>query len=195
MAFEDGDEAPLGGAAGAWPGLSPAEQAALAKAPKRAGWRDAAGKAWNLPNTALGLAYGGLGMAAGEAGYLLGLQRAPPRISLRDNAVQFTNNPFGGPSAVTLGNATVWREDPYDPDDRYWHDATGNPMLENGHTYPEHETQHTYQGQQLGPFYLPSNLLGGVNSMLHGTGWHGDANWNETGPQQNPPRPWPPRRR
>jgi len=154
-------------------------------------WRDVAGKIWNAPNTAVGLLYGGVGMAAGEAAHLMGLQEKAPRVFLGNNGVQFVNNPLGGRSAITLGNATVSYRDPYDPSDGYWHYPDGSPILENGHTNPQHEIQHTYQGQQLGPLYLPSNLLGGLNAVLRGKEWHDDANWNETGPQMNPPRPWP----
>ena len=50
---------------------------------------------------------------------------------------------------------------------------------------------HTYQGEQLGPFHLPSNVLGGLNSVVRGEGWHGPGNWNEAGPLRNSPRPWP----
>jgi hypothetical protein len=151
---------------------------------------DVAGKLWNSPNTVLGLAYGGLGMGVGAIARLARLQARAPGIRWRDNAFHFTHNPFGGVGAVTLGNTTTWIGDPYDPGDRIWHDGRGRPLLEGGHTYPEHETAHTYQGQHLGPLYLPSNLLGGLAAMLHGETWHGARNWNERGPQADPPRPW-----
>lgn len=169
-------------------GMTLQDHVALARAPKRSdrpGW-GLAGKIRNAPNTALGLLYGGAGMVAGEVGTALGLQHTAPRIRLRDNAVQFTNTPF--PGALTLGNTTVWNGDPYDPNDHSW---DGRARLE-GHPVPDHERQHTYQGEQLGPLYLPSNVLGGLNAMLHGQDWHGAANWNEQGPKANPPRPWMP---
>lgn len=150
------------------------------------------GKAWNLPNTAIGLAYGLGGHLAGK------VMRKNPHISLRGNAVQFVNNPLGGVSAITLGNATVWNGNPYDPKDSSgpdWFEADGTPRRENGHSVPEHEEQHTRQGELLGPLYLPSNLLGGANALLRGQGWHGEGNWNETDPQMNPARPWPRTRR
>jgi hypothetical protein len=162
----------------------------------RARLADAAGKAWNAPNTALGLAYGALGMAVGALACALGRQAAAPRLCWRDNAFQFTRNPLGGLGAITLGNAVVWIGDPYDPADPAWRAPDGTPALENGHSYPEHERQHTIQGQQLGPLYLPSNLAGGVLSLIldrDGRGrptWHGPHNWNERGPMANPPRPW-----
>lgn len=170
------------------------EQTGPAKAPRRIGWRNLLGKLWNAPNTAIGLIYGALGAAAGGLAHAIG--GAPkPRIFWRDNAVQFTNNPFGGLGAITLGNTTIWTGDPYDPLDRVWHDD-GVPRRESrtatepGHTYPEHEIQHTYQGEQLGPVYLPSNLLGGLTAVLRGEGWHGPSNWNERGPQRPNPVPW-----
>jgi hypothetical protein len=185
------------------PLMSPEEHAALARAPKltdRPGWglvKDIAGKVWNAPNTALGLLYGGAGMAAGEVGHLLGLQKKAPGVQWRNNALQFTNNPLGGVGALTLGNTTTWVGDPYDPTDSRWFE-NGQPAREPGtrHTYPEHETPHTYQGQQLGPLYLPSNIAGGVMGLLFDRdkdghpNWHGPHNWNEAGPQSDPPRPW-----
>lgn len=155
--------------------------------------KDVVGKLFNAPNTALGVTYGALGQAVGEIGHAVGLQEKRPKVFLRDNALQFTNNPFGGVGAITIGNATVWRDDPYDPQDRRWH-TNGAPDLEKGHTYPEHETQHTYQGERLGPLYLPYNIAGGLNALAHGQDWHGSANWAERGPQGQPPQPWPPRR-
>jgi hypothetical protein len=143
------------------------------------------------------LAYGGLGDVVGEVRHALGFQAGRPKVFWKDNAVQFTNNPFGGESAITLGNATTWLHDPYDPADPFYHKdgKTGlemTPGSDKGHTFPEHETQHTYQGEQLGPAYLPSNVLGGLNALFHGEPWHGPHNWNERGPQLTPPVPWAP---
>lgn len=152
------------------------------------------GKWRNAPNTAIGLAYGLMGHVAGKAA------GRRSRIGLGGNAVQFFDNPFGGVSAVTLGNATIWNGDPHgrrgapDPGARIWHDAKGNPELENGHTLMEHERQHTLQGEMLGALYLPSNLLGGLNALGKGEAWHGAGNWNETGPMDSPSRPWKTRR-
>lgn len=177
------------------------ERAAIERAPKLSGrvgrslrrLGDVAGKVWNGPNTLLGLTYGALGAGVGGLAYLTGLQKVPPGVRWRDNAVQFTQNPAGGVGAITLGNATVYRGDPYDPKDQFWYEEGGNPKtIENGHSIGDHERQHTYQGEQLGPLYLPSNLFGGLNALLHGQDWHGNANWNERGPKLNPPQPWAP---
>lgn len=137
-----------------------------------------AGKIWNLPNSLIGLGYGTLGYLAGWPSYLLGLQDDRPRITTGNNAVQFTDNPFGGPSAITLGNVEVFGYGPNAKDINYGR-------------MKQHEEQHTSQGEQLGPFYLPSNILGGAAGVLIDGSWHGPHNWNEVGPQLRPPVPWP----
>jgi hypothetical protein len=138
---------------------------------------DIAGKIWNLPNSILGAAYGAAGYLAGWPSYFLGLQDNPPGITSGNNAIQFTDNPFGGVGAITIGNTQTFAPDTSRTDNRK---ALG-----------PHEEQHTYQGQQLGPFYLPSNILGGASGLLIDGEWRGGHNWNEVGPYQNPPRPWP----
>lgn len=197
MAFGNADEG-YGGASGEGdgPGLTLDDQVALAKAPMRRGWRDIAGKIWNAPNTAIGLAYGGLGDVVGEAGHALGVWEQKPAIRWRDNAVQFVHNPFGGVGAITIGNTTTYNGDPYDPHDSTWYPKNLFPggvdidAIENGHSIGHHEQAHTWQGEQLGPLYLPSNVLGGLNALMHGEDWHGAHNWNEVGPKANPPRRW-----
>lgn len=139
---------------------------------------EAAGKIWNAPNTILGLGYGGLGYLAGWPSYWMGQQDKPPGITTGNNAVQFTNNPLGGVGAITIGNTETFA-----PDTKEYPD--------NRRTLGPHEEQHTYQGQLLGPLYLPSNILGGTAGLLIDGRWHGTHNWNEVGPYQTPPRPWP----
>jgi len=136
-----------------------------------------AGKVWNLPNSAIGLGVGALGYLAGWPAHWFGLQDAPG-VTTGNNAVQFTHNPLMAPrSAITLGNVQVFNGEPGDPD------GTG--------AAGRHEEQHTYQGEQLGPLYLPSNILGGVAGELIDGEWHGQHNWNEAGPLDYPPTPWP----
>jgi hypothetical protein len=142
------------------------------------GTDDIAGKIWNAPNTILGVGYGGLGYLAGWPSKWLGLQKDAPGITTGNNAIQFTDNPMGGPSAITLGNTQAFGYKP-------------TTMGGDGNRMGPHEEQHTYQGQQLGPLYLPSNILGGVAGLLIDGSWHGPHNWNELGPQQHPPVPWP----
>ena len=160
-----------------------ANAVALADAPRRrqAGpdLPDVAGKLWNLPNTVLGLGYGLAGHVAGELNRLRPGDQPDPRIQFGHNAVEFINNPAGGVSAITIGNTTAYNDDPY---------------REHDEDYMAHERAHTIQGQQLGPGYLPSNILGGALGLIRDGEWHGPSNWNERGPQENPPRPWPARR-
>jgi hypothetical protein len=162
--------------------LTPDEQAVAAgvkAVPKLADRvKDVAGKVWGAPNTAAGLIYGLAGTAAGA------LMGTHPKIVRGANSIDFVNNPLGGVGAITLGNTTTWNGNPYVPDGEW---------VEDGHTIPQHEEQHTIQSQQLGPLYLPSNLLGGLNALIHGEDWHGAHNWNERGPKADPPTPWAPR--
>lgn len=139
-----------------------------------------AGKIWNLPNSAIGAAYGGLGYLAGWPSKWLGLQENAPGVTIGNNSVQFTDNPFGGVGAITLGNVEVFNGKPSDPADRR---VPPTPI-------GQHEEQHTYQGEQLGPLYLPSNILGGLAGVLIDGELHGPHNWNESGPGQRPPVPW-----
>ena len=97
-----------------WPPLSLSEYLTLADAPKlkdrpRVDMRDLAGKLWSAPNTALGLAYGLAGHAVGQANRLRPGDQPDPRIQVGNNAVEFVNNPFGGVSAITLGNTITYR--------------------------------------------------------------------------------------
>jgi hypothetical protein len=144
---------------------------------------DILGKIWNGPNTLLGLGYGGIGTVLGA------LAGTHPKISIDNNGVQFRNNPLGGVSAITIGNTTTWNGDPFDPNDHNWN-HNGHPDMEGNHTFPQHERPHTIQGQELGPLYLPSNVLGGLYSLARTGKWHSDANWNESGPLSDPPAPW-----
>lgn len=157
---------------------------------------NALGRLNNWPNTQLGLVLGLGGHTVGYAQHALGLAPKAPRIGVGKNAIEFMNNPAAPLGAVTLGNTTIYDDDPYDPTNRSW------DVIERreGHSVQEHETQHTYQGEQLGPLYLPSNLLGGATALLRDRNergkpdWHGVSNWNERGPKSHPARPWPPRR-
>ena len=144
--------------------------------------RDIYGKAMNAPNTMVGVTLGSLGHALGEWQHLVDPRVRRPSINHGGNAVQFKDNPAGGVSAITIGNASIFSPDHASLDD------------------VRHEEQHTYQGEQLGPGYLPSNLAGGLTALLFDRDndrpdWHGPHNWNERGPLSTPPVPWPPRER
>src|SRR4051794_34325498 len=106
---------------------------------------------WNLPNTVLGVIYGIAGHGVGLMACGTGLQRSTPSLRWRDNALQFIHNPFGGVGAVTIGNATIYNGDPYDPADAFWYpphrfpDGVDPETFENGHSIGKHEEQHTLQ--------------------------------------------------
>ncbi|MEZ5499833.1 MAG: RHS repeat-associated core domain-containing protein [Steroidobacteraceae bacterium] len=77
--------------------------------------RGTVGKVWNLPNTIVGLLYGGVGHVVGEIGYRLGLYSSNPSVSIRNNSITFTNNPFMS-TAMTIGNVAIYGNNPrYQP--------------------------------------------------------------------------------
>jgi len=109
---------------------------------------DLVGKVWNTPNTAIGLAWGAVGAVA-ETVMLPFAGKWDYSIGFANNALEFRNHPlmFG---AITLGNTIAYASD-FGP---------GFKLPEG--TVGDHERQHTYQGQLLGPLYLPSNILESV---------------------------------
>ncbi|THK37030.1 hypothetical protein EHS39_16420 [Ensifer sp. MPMI2T] len=118
-------------------------------------------------NTAVGLAWGGLGWAFGGS--------AP---TFEHNAIVFRNHPFMKTrwisGAITLGN-TISAVEGFDD----W----------------SHEKVHTYQSQAMGVFYFPANVAGMIASGLtlgagrsgyHGGDiFHGRANVMEGSPFSN----------
>jgi len=122
---------------------------------------DVAGKVWNLPNTAVGLLYGGFSLAVDKVAGINGM-----KVGLGNNAIEFINNPITnwlGGGAITLGNTINY--DHYGPA-----------------VYGDHERQHTYQGQMLGPVYLPANIIGLSLGQLMGD-HHGPYSFMEIGPE------------
>jgi hypothetical protein len=110
-------------------------------------------KAWTSPNTALGLMLGG-------AGYLYGAATGQDvKVSIGNNAVQFEGNPLSiGDSAVTLGNTINYFGTGHP--ESIWDSYDGEYKINLG----QHEQQHTYQSEQLGPFFLPVYFWnGGIN--------------------------------
>jgi hypothetical protein len=139
------------------------------------------GKIWNIPNTILGLTFGGIGHVAG---WIMGTN---PSITFGNNAIQFHNNPLM-PSAITLGNVIVYgpRTSPGDRNVNFQNTPSR-------HTVGQEEYRHTVQGQILGPLYLPAHIIGGVSSMFRSPNagllhpvdsWHSN-NFMETGPMQD----------
>lgn len=165
----------------AGPSRAPAaRQPPAQSSPRRGPVRSVIEAAWTAPTDAIGLTYGYLGHGLGE---VLGTN---PQVIRRPGRTEFVNNPFAGVSAITLGRATAYKGNPYDPTDSY-----GQRSLQDN-KYPvwQHEDAHFEQARILGPLYLPANLFGGLNALAQGQDWHGDGNYMERGPQLNPPRPW-----
>lgn len=153
---------------------------------------DLTGKVWNLPNTAIGLAWGSAGMLVDWAAYAVGWRDNLASIDFGENAIQFINNPFAFAGAITLGNVQVYGDAGFDRNGqpRDMRNVIMTPPGQPIVTMRQHEEPHTCQGQQLGPLYLPSNILGGLTALALDGAWHGPHNWNERGPQMNPPRRW-----
>ena len=139
------------------------------------------GKIWSLPNTVLGIAIGLLGYALGKLLHWLSGRQESPKIDFEHNAIQFHDNPLMFLGALTLGNCINY--------------GAKSPV----NTCASHEFQHTIQAQWLGPAYIPLNVLGQAASLLTypvaslrgPSPIHGKANFMESGPLSNPPRPWP----
>ena len=120
-------------------------------------------KLWALPATLIGMTAG-----------LIGVCFAPHkvRICIAHNAICFYNHPFmrGNAIAVTLGNVILFQKDT-----DYF----------AGLNIAEHEKQHTFQAEVLGPLYIPLHvyyLLKYRKQPLN--------NPLERGPNSNPPRLW-----
>ncbi len=172
-------------------------QSTVGSAAGRSGFWDVAGKIWNLPNTALGLAYGFLGGVIDRTLWLatFGYVDLGFSMSTGNNAIQFQNHPLqkiSGGGAITLGNTISYGGLPTD--------AAPTSVAFTTVSVGQHEVQHTFQGQVLGPLYLPANVLGGAASILGtpftglgpgGSPWHGPLNFMERGPLSVPPRRWP----
>ncbi|HRI11720.1 MAG TPA: RHS repeat-associated core domain-containing protein [Verrucomicrobiota bacterium] len=141
------------------------------------------GKLWALPNTALGLVYGGVGKL---------LNWGKVKVSLGHNGIQFEHSPFvpgddDNSAGLTLGNTI------------HYGGRENSPAVFAGDSGPVfgplwmHETQHTYQTQQLGPLYSLSNVVCmTIDLIFSGLSYqaHGPLNWNERGPTSWPAMPW-----
>jgi hypothetical protein len=143
------------------------------------------GDLMNAPNSIVGNAMGLGGHLVARA------SGGKPRIEHRDGAIEYINSPMAPFGALTIGNAIMYRDDPYDPANRNWDHVRRN----EGHSVQAHERAHIAQGRALGPLYLPAYGVAAATSLLRSGKWHGPTNFMEAGPMPNPiARPWPPRR-
>lgn len=164
------------------------------------------GKIWNLPNTALGLLYGGLGHIYGEVGNLLGFYKPEPEMHWGKNGIEFHDNPWML-SAMTLGNVVIYAGGESAQSDKNYagpdaaqsvglFDEKGNPIgsvQSNGSpdwelgTIRDHEDAHIDQGELLGPLYLPYVGLSYLTGWLSPGGIHGPHSPVEQSPHSGPP--------
>lgn len=130
------------------------------------------GIVWTLPNTALGLIAGAIGIAFG----------AHAHVRARDLAIVFHRWPWGPGGAITLGNTILHTGDTLDSDCVTYAHRAGHldqPFIR----LADHERAHVYQYMALGPLFLPLYLLSGGISVrnkfehaadryaLSGRGW------------------------
>jgi len=104
------------------------------------------GKYANLPNTAIGLIYGGTGYFAGKL-----MDNYDPYIKFGNNAIEFLDSPFGGLGAITFGNTITWGA------------GEDSDLYRN---FSVHEGLHTQQGEILGPLYVPLHATGMGLSLM-----------------------------
>jgi hypothetical protein len=108
-------------------------------------------KSLESPNTAIGLAFGGMGHVVGEVAQALGLWDKEPTIGFGNNAIEFMGNPFGFGGALTLGNTITWG---VGRDSNFYN------------SFSPHETRHTMQGQFMGVLYIPAHIAAMSSSLL-----------------------------
>lgn len=113
----------------------------------------AAGMAWTLPNTLVGLLLGAAGLASG----------ARMRVNRRERALVFHHWPWGPGGAMTLGNVILHTGDSLDAACTTYAHRAGHgdePTILLG----DHERAHVYQYMVLGPLFLPLYFLcGGIS--------------------------------
>ena len=146
---------------------------------------DLIGKVWNLPNTAIGLVWGTIGLTVELVSSSFS-RTWDFGVSFGHNSIQFTGHNLAG-SAQALGNTTHYSSkflpDSYGPNNFAY--------FFEGHTIGQHEMMHAYQGQQLGVLYLPSVAASYALSLVMNGNTHGSYSFIERGPQTfGKNRPW-----
>lgn len=129
---------------------------------------------WALPNSLVGLVYGGIGIVCGARHEWDATQRI----------LRFVDMPrWLMPTAMSLGHVQVYACGRCRlPDGRQAANRFGVPVVIE-------ETLHTRQAEVLGPLYLPLHGLCMLASMVAGGGTH-DRNLLEIGPERGR-GPWP----
>jgi hypothetical protein len=111
---------------------------------------DVLGKIWSFPNTEAGLLAAAASWAAGK------FMGTDPHFKFGDNAIQLLNSPLNiDRRAYALGNVQIYPVG--NGPDRSVRSYTG-AMVRNG----AHEGGHSTQGQILGPWFIPAEILGSM---------------------------------
>ena len=108
------------------------------------------GMLWALPNTLIGLVYGGIGMLFG----------AIPEWDRQNGILKFINMPsWMMPSAMSLGHVHLFGPNSH---------MRNGEFVRNGFQVPvvKEELLHTAQAEILGPFYLPLHAISMAASAL-----------------------------
>ena len=125
--------------------------------------RSPLGYIWNLPNTAIGIAWGGIGLLC-QIGMFPFSGKWEFAATIANNAINFDGHPLMFSGAITIGNTSSFIPNSYLSDGYTYKDGTLG--FNSTNVGADHEIHHTYQGQLAGPLYLPLNLIGGVTSLL-----------------------------
>lgn len=132
------------------------------------------GTLWALPNTLVGLVYGGLGVLFG----------ARQEWDATGGILRFVDMPsWLMPTAMSLGHVQVYACERCR--------AADGSLATNRFGIPVaiEETLHTRQAEVLGPLYLPLHALCMLGSVVTGGGTH-NHNLLEIGPERGR-GPWP----
>ncbi len=129
---------------------------------------------WALPNSLVGLVYGGVGLCCG----------ARHEWDASGRILRFVDMPsWLMPTAISLGHVQVYAGGRCKR-------ADGSPAANRfGVPVMIEETLHTRQAEILGPLYLPLHGLCMLVSIIAGGGTH-DRNLLEIGPERGR-GPWP----
>ena len=99
-------------------------------------------------------------------------------LSSGHNAVQVENHPLEYYGDITLGHFICYKKG-FGPNAPTANGPVGN-----------HEEQHTYQEEALGPLYLPYYGIGAATAYYYSLDPVGPGNFMEYGPYSKPPTPW-----
>ena len=137
---------------------------------------------WRVPTNIVGGAVALTGAAVQTLAHVGTLGKVDmPEVDIDSSGVSVTNMPMIDGGSITLGDVQIHQDKEAKKENK------------------DHEDAHGKQHEQLGPFYLPANAVGGLYSVICSSVkgkfdrnmWHRD-NPMEAGPsQRGRPEPWP----